>query len=303
MKAPSYDVAIIGGGPAGLSAALILGRCLRSVIVCDEGRPRNEKSKAVHNFLSREGIAPDRLLQIARDELRPYEVEIRKGVVSAAARRGKVFRVRFESGEEVRAKKLLLATGIRDNCPPIDGVGRFIGRGVYYCSYCDGYTVRGEPLVALGRGVAGAELALALTTWTSDVSYCLHGSPPPRGAICQRLERCGIKLHRARIVRVEGERRLEWLHLAGGERLPCRGLFIQHGCRPQSDLAEQLGCDFTRSGAVRTRKGCRTTVDSVFVAGDAADVPHAVVSAAASGADAAFHINQELREDRASLAR
>jgi thioredoxin reductase len=225
--------------------------------------------------------------------------------VSSAARRGKSFRLRFDSGEALTAKKILLATGIRDNCPQIEGVGRFIGRGVYYCSYCDGYTVRGEPLAALGQGVEGAELALALKTWSSDVAYFLHGSTLPKGAICERLERCGVTLHRARIVKLEGARKLEWITLADGTRLPCRGLFIQHGCRPQSDLAAQLGCDFTRSGAVRTKKGCRTTIDSVFVAGDAADVPHAVVMAAASGADAAFQINRELREatPASSLAR
>jgi thioredoxin reductase len=297
-----YEVIIVGGGPAGLSAALVLGRCRRRVLLCDEGRPRNEASHAVHNFLSREGTAPDELLRIARSQLRRYDVELCSGVVKAAIKRQRGFELRLAGGRRVRAKKLLLATGIRDNCPDIPGLRRFVGRGVYYCSYCDGYTVRDRPLAALGRGVDGAELALALTTWSSDVSYCTNGSARPSSKVCAQLERYGVGVRGDRIVRVEGRTHLEWLVFRRGQRVRCAGLFIQHGCAPQSDLAAQLGCAFTRRGAVTTRRGSRTTVDSVFVAGDAADRPHAVVVAAASGAEAAFAINAELREQECTLA-
>ena len=291
-----FDLIIVGGGPAGLSAALILGRCRRRVLLCDAGRPRNGASRAVHNFLTREGTAPDELLRIARAELRPYEVELRSVVAKTASKRRDGFEVRLAGGRRARARKLLLATGIRDFCPDIVDIGRFIGRGVYYCSYCDGYTVRDRPLVALGRGVAGAELALALTTWSSNVLYCTNGTFRPSGKICERLGRYRIEVRSERIIRAEGRKHLERLILKRGGQIPCEGLFIQDGCAPQSDLAAQLGCAFTRRGAVTTRKGCRTTVDSVFVAGDTADRPHAVIVAAASGAEAAFAINHELRE-------
>jgi thioredoxin reductase len=297
-----FDVIIVGGGPAGLSAALVLGRCRRRVLICDEGRPRNAASPAVHNFLTREGIPPDELLRIARAQLRPYDVELRRVVVRTVTKHRGAFEVRLADGRRLRARKLLLATGIRDQCPKIaDIIERFIGRGVYYCSYCDGYTVRDRPLVALGRGVAGAELALALTTWSSDVLYCTNGAFRPRGTICDRLGRYRIGVRSERIVRVEGRTHLEWIVFSRNRRVKCEGLFIQDGCAPQSDLAAQLGCSFTRRGAVTTRKGSRTTVDSVFVAGDAADRPHAVVTAAASGAEAAFVINRELREEACRL--
>lgn len=296
-----FDVIVVGGGPAGLSAALVLGRCRRRVLVCDEGRPRNAASRAVHNFFTREGMAPDELLRIGRAQLRPYEIDIRRiGVRSAVSRKGG-FEVRLADGRRGRARKLLLATGIRDHCPDIVGVKQFIGRGVYYCSYCDGYTVRDRPLAALGRGVPGADLALALTTWSSDVLYCTNGTFRPSATLCDRLARYRIPVRSERIVAVEGRKHLEWIIFARDRRVRCDGLFIQDGCAPQSDLAAQLGCEFTRRGAVTTRKGSRTTVDSVFVAGDAADRVHAVVTAAASGAEAAFSINRELREEECSL--
>ncbi|MEO6028036.1 MAG: NAD(P)/FAD-dependent oxidoreductase, partial [Candidatus Binatia bacterium] len=263
-----FDVVIVGGGPAGLSAALVLGRCRRRVLVCDDGRPRNAQAQAVHNFLTREGTPPDEMLRIARAQLRPFDVEIRRGPVRTAAPRAGGFEVRMGDGRRVRTRKLLLATGIKDVCPDIAAIARFIGRGVYYCSYCDGYTVRDRPLAALGSGVDGADLALALTTWSKEVVLCTNGAARPTRKTCERLARYGIPVRSERILRVEGRQHLEWIVL-GRERLRCEGLFIQNGCVPRSDLAAQLGCAFTRRGAVTTRKGQRTTVDSVFVAGDA----------------------------------
>jgi thioredoxin reductase len=296
-----FDVVIVGGGPAGLSAALVLGRCRRRVLVCDEGRPRNAASLAVHNFMTREGTPPDELLRLARAELRPFAVEQRKAVVTSARRVAGCFRLRLSNRRVVRARKLLLATGIRDHTPDLPGLRRLAGRGVYYCAFCDGYTVRDRPIAALGSGVAGANLALALRTWSDDVTFCTNGSRPPSGKICARLRRYGITVVREPLERVDGRSRLASLTFASGRRLACAGLFVQDGCSPQSELATELGCAFTARGAVRTLKGSRTTVDSVFVAGDAADRPHAAVIAAASGAEAAFCISRELREEEFDL--
>ena len=296
-----FDVVIVGGGPAGLSAALVLARCRRRVLVCDEGRPRNQASRVVHNFLSREGTSPAELRRLARRQLAPYAVEIRDERVVGAVRRSSGFALRLAGGGRAHGRKLLIATGIRDNCPEIEGIGAMVGRGVYYCSYCDGYTVRDRPLVALGRGIAGANLALALTTWSRDVTYCTNGTPKPRAGVCERLAACGIPVIAARLARVEGRRRLEAVVTGRGRRIPCVGLFIQEGDRQQSDLAERLGCRLTRRGSVRTYKTGRTTVPSLYVAGDAADDARAVIVAAATGAKAAFAINEELRTEARRL--
>ncbi len=296
----AWDVVIVGGGPAGLSAALVLRRCRRRVLVFDDARPRNARSSAVHNFITREGTPPATLLRQARREVRHLGGELRHARVTSAVRRQHGFDVHAD-GARVRARKLLIATGIRDNRPAIENLERFTGRGVYYCSYCDGGSVCDRALVALGHGVGGAELALALTTWSSNVVYCTNGTARPRGALCERLASYGIAVRREKIVRVEGGRHLERLVFGNGSALPCNGLFIQEGHQQKSDLAAQLGCHFTRRGSVRTHSGGRTTVPSLFVAGDAADDVRAVVVAAATGTKAAYAINTELRQERRRL--
>ncbi len=295
-----FDVIIVGGGPAGLSAALVLGRCRRRVLVCDEGRPRNAASHAVHNFLTRENIRPDELLRIARAQLAPYAVALWSGRATRARAVRDGFAVRLADGRRARARKLLLATGIRDVCPDIRGIRELAGRGVYYCAYCDAYDVRDRPLAALGQGRTGGELALALTTWSAHVTLCTNGARVSR-RLRGILERYGVAVRMQRIARVEGRRALERIVFTRGLALPCAGLFVAEGNEQQSDLAAQLGCSFSRRGGVRARKGERTTVPSLFVAGDAADQPRAVVVAAASGAQAAFAINKELREDECPL--
>ena len=254
----------------------------------------------MHNFLTREGVPPWRVLTLGRREVRREGVELRNARVTDAARRRDGFVV-LARGRRLKTRKLLIATGIRDHEPAIPALHRYVGCGVYYCAYCDGNVVANRPLVALGHGMGGADLALALTTWSRNVTYCTNGTPRPRGAICERLAQHGIAVRHEPIARLEGRRHLEAIVLRTEERLACGGLFVQEGHEQQSDLAARLGCDFTRRGAVRTRLGGRTNVPSVFVAGDAGDDVRAVVVAAAAGAKAAFAINQELREERCRL--
>lgn len=292
-----FDVVIAGGGPAGLSAALVLGRCRRQVLLCDEGRPRNARSHAVHNFLTREGMPPDELLRLGREQLQGLDVQVRDVAVVDARPAPHGFDVELADGTVHPARKLLLATGVRDACPEVPDVKRFEGRGVYFCAYCDAFSVRDRPLVALGEGRHAAELAVALTTWSRDVTLCTHGGRKPSVRVIESLNRYGIRVRGERIVGLDGEAHLTGLRMARGQPVPCEGLFVAAGCRPQSNLAERIGCGFLRSGAVRTSRGQRTSVPCVFVAGDAASTPYAVAVAAASGLTAAHAINQELREE------
>jgi thioredoxin reductase len=288
-----YDVIIVGGGPAGLSAATSLGRARRRVAVFDDGQYRNEASRGIHGFLSRDGIHPAELRRIAREQLARYEVEYLCTHVNAARAVEGGFLVSLDDGSEQRCRKLLLATGVRDRLPEIEGVARFYGCGVFHCPYCDGWEVRDRPLAAYGADAAG--LAASLKTWSGEVILCTGGPASLKPADSARLERLGIPVMQQRIARLQGVESLEQIVFADGLTVPCRGLFFNATQSQRCGLAADLGCAFTKKGVVRTGKLEGTNIPGLFVAGDASrDVQLAVV-AAAEGAKAAIAINTALQ--------
>ena len=296
-----YDVIIIGAGPAGLSAALILGRSRRRVLVCDTGKPRNAASHALHGFLSRDGIAPRDFLRIAREQMRQYDcVELRDIEVTAAECRESRFHVTLADGSQLDSRKLLIATGVVDNLPDIPGFPELYGKSVFHCPYCDGWEVRDQPLAVYGRGDRGLGLSLELTGWSRDLVLCTDGPSEIAPADLARLERHGIRLREDRVVRLEGHDRLERIVFASGEPLDRRALFFTTGQTQQSELATQLGCLMNEKGTVWTGKYESTHLPGLYVAGDASRAVQWVVVAASEGAEAAFAINTDLiKEDLA----
>ena len=291
------DVVIVGGGPAGLSAALVLGRCRRSVLLCDTGRPRNAASRALHGYLTRDGIEPAAFLAIARQELERYETVVRcdMAVVDVACRPDSRFDVVLASGERVETRKLLLATGVVDNLPAIPGFAELYGRSVFHCPYCDGWEVRDEPIAIYGRGERGEGLALELTAWTRDLVLCTDGPSEIEKNGRERLERNGVAIREERVLRLEGaDGVLHHVVFDSGERVPRRALFFTTGQRQRSDLLTRLGCEFNDKGTVRTGKYETTHLAGLYVAGDASRAVQWVVVAASEGAEAAFAINTDL---------
>ena len=295
-----YDVVIVGAGPAGLSAALMLGRCRRSVLICDTRRPRNASSRAMHGFLTRDGVPPLEFLTMAREELRPYDtVELRDIAVTAAeCQANGQFAVTLADGARVHSRKLLIATGVVDNLPEHPGFRELYGSSVFHCPYCDGWEVRDTPLAIYGRGDRGFGLSLELTIWSRDLVLCTDGPSEIDADGLARLERNGIKVMEERVARLEGnDGILTHVVFANGTRLPRRALFFTTGQSQRSDLSVRLGCEFNDKGTVMTGKYETTHLRGLYVAGDASRAVQWVVVAAAEGAEAAFAINSVLMKE------
>ena len=290
-----FDVVVVGGGPAGLSAALMLGRCRRRVLVLDLGQPRNRRSHALHGYLTRDGIAPAEFTAIGRGELEPYGIEQRAIGVSGAVLEADHYRVSLADGGEERARYLLIATGVIDDLPAISGFDDCYGRSIFHCPYCDGWERRDRALAAFGRGADVAGLALGLKTWSVDVVVCTHGAKLAR-ATRERLDRNGVRVRSEPIARVEhADGEMTQLVFASGEPLTRDALFFATDQHPQSSLAIALGCTVNRRGTVRTGSLCDTNVPRLFVAGDASRDAQFVVVAAAEGVKAACAINKALQ--------
>jgi thioredoxin reductase len=296
---PLLDVVIIGAGPAGLSAALVLGRCCRSVLLCDRGTPRSWASKAMHGFLSRDGMAPPEFAAIARAELARYPsvafepVEVRQASASAEG-----FTV-VAGSRTVRARKLLIATGLQDRLPPIEGFSALFGTSVFQCPYCDGWEFRDRPLAAYGRQRRGLEMARALTAWSRDIVLCSDGAAGFTPQQRDELAGNGIRVFEQRILRLEhSDGMLRHVVFRDGTRLAREALFFNTPSDGQSDLAAQLGCTFNRQGGVLCGKYEATAAPGVYVAGNIIRNVQLSIVAAAEGANAAFGINRALtRED------
>lgn len=291
------DVVIVGGGPAGLSAALILGRCRRSVILCDDGRYRNDASRALHGFLSRDGIHPAELRRIGREQLDRYEIDYRCVTVTDAVAENGHFAITLSGGERVQARTLLIATGVRDNIPQIEGFERYYGCGVFHCPYCDGWERRDQPLAVYGAGKNGAGLSVSLKTWSSDVVLCTDGPAGLKTEYAERLRANSIDVRQQKIARLEGSgEALETIVFQDGSRLERRAIFLSTGQMQRCDLASRLGCKFTRKGSVWTGKLEGTNIPGLYVAGDASKDVQLAIVAAAEGAKAAIAINQSLED-------
>ena len=295
----TFDVAIIGGGPAGLSAAITLGRACRRVVVFDHGRPRNQAARHIHCFLGHDGIAPADLRARGRVEAERYgAVFIEAEVLKAACisdEPGKAFRVHTED-REIESRIVLLTTGVVDELPEIDGLRELYGQSVHHCPYCDGWEHRGRRLVALGQTRSAVELAVSLRGWSEQVTLCSHGADV--SAKDERfLQRHGIAVRTEPLSRLVGsDGALQCIEFAEGADLACDAVFFSSGQGQRSSLPAMLGCDCDDEGLIVTGKKNCTSVEGVYLAGDADGDSQFAITAAAEGATAATAIDRELKQ-------
>ncbi|MGZ4292553.1 MAG: NAD(P)/FAD-dependent oxidoreductase [Gaiellaceae bacterium] len=295
METVTYDVVVVGGGAAGLSAALVLGRARRRVAVVDAGAPRNAPAAHMQGFLSRDGMPPAELLQSARREVRGYGVEI---VVDEVVEIDTDFTLRLATGRVLKARRLLLATGAVDELPDIPGARERWGRDFLHCPYCHGWEVRDQPIGVLGTDRRSVEHAQLLRQWSSDVIFFAHAhqvTAAERAALDAR----GIAVIEGLVTRLAVvDDRLHGVQLADGRVVPRTTVFMRPTLRGDRDgLIESLGCEVDGEGFARVDASGLTSVAGVWAVGNAANPRAQVITAAGEGSAAAIAINADLVEE------
>lgn len=296
FMATRADAVIVGGGPAGLSAALVLGRCCRNVIVFDDRRYRNATAAKMKGFITRDHIPQKQFRELAHEDLRRYPtVQIRHETVIEAKCVDHGFALLLKSGEEIYCGALLLATGFADSPPTIAGARELNGELVVPCPYCDGYEVRDQPIAAFSSpDDAGARFAFLLGQWSKDVVFCAERRPQIADGLRARLEQRGVRIEHRELRSVERDGDGIRLIFSEGESLWRRMLFYHLGGKGNTTLAAHLGASVDEHGSVTVDRRQKTSVPGLWVAGDATrDVLQAIV-AAGEGAAAAVSMNEYL---------
>lgn len=298
------DCAIIGGGPAGSQAALVLGRARRSVLVFDDNQPRNAVTHESHGFLTRDGIAPGELRRIAHEELAKYpSVTLRRARVTDVRREENGeesgFALATDDGATAQARTIILATGLRESLPGIPGIRDYYGKSLFSCPYCDGWELRDRPLVVIAEdGQRAFHLAKVVWNWSHDLMLCTNGHTILSAEQKAVLQRNGIEVVEDTITALVGrDGVLERVVFASHEASAREGGFVVSQLSQASGFGAQLGCEMNAQGNMAIDELGRTTVPGVYAAGDAAGMaPAQLVIAAAAGSRAAAAVNTDLTE-------
>lgn len=295
-----YDVVIVGGGPAGLSAALALGRARRNVLLLDGNEPRNARTHASHNFFSRDGEHPLELRRLGREQLAPYTtVQIQDREIVRAEGHDGEFCLRFTDGDEIGTRKVILATGVRDIMPDIEGFRQLWGSSVFACPYCDGWERRDQQWAVLAAPPEALPYAALLASWTRDLVLLTNGFEEIDPETTRGLAAMSIPVRTEPIVRLDAEGdRLQRIVFASGESLERSVLFNRPRQERRIDLARQLGCELVVDGPtpdlIRVDAMHQTTVAGVFAAGDVTTMMQSIAVAVSSGSAAAAMANHQL---------
>jgi len=294
-----YEVVIVGGSAAGLSAALVLGRSRRNVLVCDTNQPRNGSSPTSHSMYTRDGTPSADLIAIGRAQLERYDVELRAvGVTQVRSADQHTFLIALANGEQVRSRRVLLATGVRDILPPLAGIEQFWGTSVVHCPYCHGWEVRDQPIAVLSTGEIAIHFVYLLRNWSRDLVLCTNGFGQLTEAERDRIMSMDVQIYEQPIAQLEGKQaQLNSIRFVDGTLIERHALFIRPGQEQQSRLAYDLGCKIDAGGIIIVDEQGQTSVVGVYAAGDMMRQSQQIVFAAADGARIAMEINQSLVDE------
>ena len=292
------DTVIVGGSSAGLSAALVLGRSLRRVVVIDDQKPCNRFSRASHGFLTRDGVPPSELSQLARKQLEHYStVALKTATAVQIEKVGAEFEITSSDDSKLQARTIVLATGLRDELPRLDGIEGLWGKSVVHCPYWDGHEVRGRAIVVYGENEAALHQLMMLRQWTDNLTLCATGGWELTAAQRKKLARFGIRITEQPIAALESaDAQLQAVRFVDGTTLRCEALFIRPKTTHRTTFAYDLGCKVDANNVVQVDLRGRTTTEGVYAAGDLSSPMRSVAVAVAQGAAAAYGINADLIE-------
>lgn len=294
-----FDVIIIGGSYAGLSAGMALGRALKKVLIVDSGQPCNIQTPYSHNFLTQDGKAPKEIAALGKEEVLKYEtVHFHEGHTVMASKVNEGFEVCMLSGVVFRAKKLIFATGVKDIMPQLDGFSACWGKSIIHCPFCHGYEVKNQPTGILGNGDAGFEFAKMLSNWTKDLTLFTNGPATFTDAQLKKLQSHYIIIIEQPIAYFEHQNGyLKQIVFSDLTDHPISVLYAKLPFVQQSVLPLALGCDLTAQGLIKVNEFQKTSVYGISACGDNANPLRSVSNAVASGTVAGAMTNKELTDD------
>jgi len=291
-----FDVIIVGASYSGLSAAMALGRSLRTVLVIDSGLPCNRQTPHSHNFITHDGRKPAEIAALAKEQVRQYStVEFHNGIAATGMRSGEVFEITTAANETFRAGKLIFATGIKDLMPNIPGFAECWGITVIHCPYCHGYEVRGKKTGVLANGDVGFEYASLISNWTKDLTLITNGKSTLTADQQKVLERRNIKLIEKEVQKVDHNNgQIRKVVFNDNSEFALDALYARVPFEQHCGIPQQLGCELTELGYIKTDPMQKTNVPGVYACGDNASPMRTVSNAVATGTAAGMMLNKEL---------
>lgn len=290
------DCAIIGGGPAGLNAALVLGRARRSVILFDNDQARNAVTQESHGFITRDGVSPREFREFAYQDISKYpSVKIKKQKIVEIKEENSFFRLTTEEGNSHLSKKIIIATGLKETLPNVEGIKNYYGKSLFSCPYCDGWELRDQPLVLISENKRAAHAVMTIYQWSKDLVVCTNGSKIISDAEEQLFKKKGIRVIVERIAKLSGANgKLEKVIFENGEEIIRTGGFVSTELEQPNHFAKSLGCEMNSNSGIIMDEFGRTNVKGVYAAGDISFGPSQLIIAASQGSRAAIGVNSDL---------